>query len=147
MYYAPRGRKKTSQQKEWTVWDLNPRPPACKAGDLPADLTAHRGTADVSRNRTIDMRNKYLSIDVLSTEVRCGQGATFIVCNRACAHTEASWLRGDRLYTLGKKLRFSLFGKSHGPCVGCVLEGVPQGTPIDMESLADRKSTRLNSSH
>jgi len=27
-------------QRKWTVWDLNPRPPACKAGDLPADLTA-----------------------------------------------------------------------------------------------------------
>ena len=46
------------------------------------------------------------------------------------------------MYTLGKKLRFSLFGKSHGPCVGCVLEGVPQGTPIDMESLAHDMALR-----
>lgn len=35
------------------------------------------------------------------------------------------------MYTLGEKFRFTLFGKSHGPCVGCVLEGVPQGTEID----------------
>lgn len=27
---------------EWTCWDLNPGPPPCKGGDLPADLQAHR---------------------------------------------------------------------------------------------------------
>jgi chorismate synthase len=40
------------------------------------------------------------------------------------------------MYTLGEKLRFTLFGKSHGPCVGCILEGVPQGFPIDEEAMA-----------
>lgn len=40
------------------------------------------------------------------------------------------------MYTLGKKLKFSLFGESHAPCVGCILEGVPQGTVIDMNAMA-----------
>ena len=40
------------------------------------------------------------------------------------------------MYALGKKLRFSLFGKSHGPCVGCILEGVPQGMPIDTAAIS-----------
>ncbi|MCQ2079823.1 MAG: chorismate synthase [archaeon] len=40
------------------------------------------------------------------------------------------------MYTLGKKFKFSLFGKSHAPCVGCILEGVPAGTVIDMEAMA-----------
>ena len=35
-----------------------------------------------------------------------------------------------------KKIRFGLFGKSHGPCVGCVLEGIPAGTPIDEAAVA-----------
>ena len=39
------------------------------------------------------------------------------------------------MYALGKKLRMSVFGKSHAPCVGCVLEGVPQGTEIDTEAM------------
>ncbi len=46
------------------------------------------------------------------------------------------------MYTLGKRLRFSLFGKSHGPCVGCVLEGVPQGTPVDTAVLAHDMALR-----
>ncbi len=50
--------------------------------------------------------------------------------------------RDGTMYTLGKKLRFSLFGKSHGSCVGCVLEGVPQGTPIDMGVLAHDMALR-----
>lgn len=34
------------------------------------------------------------------------------------------------MYTLGKKVAMHLFGKSHGPCVGCILEGVPQGIAV-----------------
>lgn len=26
--------------KKWTIWDSNPRPPACKAGALPSELIA-----------------------------------------------------------------------------------------------------------
>lgn len=40
------------------------------------------------------------------------------------------------MYCLGKKLRFSLFGKSHGPCVGGILEGVPAGFTVDQTAIA-----------
>ena len=36
---------------------------------------------------------------------------------------------------LGKGITFGLFGKSHGPCIGCVMEGIPEGTPIDIEAV------------
>ena len=46
------------------------------------------------------------------------------------------------MYALGKKLRMSVFGKSHAPCVGCVLEGVPQGTEIDTEAMIQELALR-----
>ncbi len=46
------------------------------------------------------------------------------------------------MYVLGEKLRMSLFGKSHGPCVGCFVEGVPQGTIIDAEAVAHDMALR-----
>lgn len=35
------------------------------------------------------------------------------------------------MFQLGKKLKFTLFGSSHGPYVGCILEGIPAGMSID----------------
>lgn len=35
------------------------------------------------------------------------------------------------MFQLGKKVKFTLFGSSHGPYVGCILEGIPTGMPID----------------
>ena len=35
----------------------------------------------------------------------------------------------------GKRLRVSLFGQSHGECIGCVIDGLPAGEPIDLEAL------------
>ena len=46
------------------------------------------------------------------------------------------------MYTLGKKFRFSLFGKSHARCVGGILEGVPQGTPVDYERMCQELALR-----
>ena len=46
------------------------------------------------------------------------------------------------MYALGKKLRMSVFGKSHAPCVGCVLEGVPRGTEIDTEAMIQELALR-----
>ena len=43
---------------------------------------------------------------------------------------------------LGDTLRVTLFGESHGQCVGALVEGIPPGTPIDKESLARDLSTR-----
>ena len=36
---------------------------------------------------------------------------------------------------LGERIRFGLFGKSHGPCIGCVIEGIPAGTVIDVDAV------------
>ncbi len=38
---------------------------------------------------------------------------------------------------LGEKLRITLFGESHGKCVGVLIEGMPPGTEIDNEKLAN----------
>ena len=35
----------------------------------------------------------------------------------------------------GKRLRISLFGQSHGECIGCVIDGLPAGETVDMEML------------
>lgn len=42
----------------------------------------------------------------------------------------------------GRHLRISLFGESHGPTVGVVLDGVPAGLPIQEEVLQKRMDQR-----
>jgi chorismate synthase len=37
----------------------------------------------------------------------------------------------------GEKLRITLFGESHGECVGALVEGIPPGTLLDKDALAD----------
>ena len=37
--------------------------------------------------------------------------------------------------TLGDNLKVTLFGESHGACVGALIEGIPPGTPIDEDEL------------
>ena len=37
--------------------------------------------------------------------------------------------------TFGALFRVTTFGESHGPALGCVVDGVPAGLPIDLESL------------
>ena len=37
--------------------------------------------------------------------------------------------------SLGDSLRVTLFGESHGAAVGALLEGLPAGTPIDVDAL------------
>jgi len=39
------------------------------------------------------------------------------------------------MYTFGSGLKFTLYGKSHGPCVGAVLEGLPMGLEVDMDKV------------
>ena len=36
---------------------------------------------------------------------------------------------------LGKKIKLSVFGESHGPAIGAVIDGLPAGEPVDMEAL------------
>jgi len=37
--------------------------------------------------------------------------------------------------TYGEKLKLSIFGQSHGPAIGMVLDGIPSGLPVDFEKL------------
>ena len=37
--------------------------------------------------------------------------------------------------TYGEHLKLSIFGQSHGPAIGMVLDGIPGGLPVDMEAL------------
>ena len=46
------------------------------------------------------------------------------------------------MYATGEKVRFTLFGKSHGPCVGGILEGVPAGFAVDTEAVAAEMALR-----
>ena len=39
--------------------------------------------------------------------------------------------------SLGESVRVTLFGESHGAAVGALLEGVPPGIPIDVETLIE----------
>ncbi len=44
--------------------------------------------------------------------------------------------------SIGRSLRLSLFGTSHGPAVGCVLEGLPSGLAIDEARIAQEMELR-----
>ena len=46
------------------------------------------------------------------------------------------------MYTVGNRLRTSLFGRSHADCVGCVIEGLPMGMPIDEDHIRKRMQLR-----
>lgn len=37
--------------------------------------------------------------------------------------------------SIGSILHFSIFGESHSPAIGCVLEGVPAGVAVDLDEL------------
>ena len=38
--------------------------------------------------------------------------------------------------TLGNKLKVTIFGQSHAPAIGCVIDGLPAGFAPDMERVA-----------
>lgn len=40
--------------------------------------------------------------------------------------------------TFGKNIAITLFGESHGAAVGCIIDGLPAGTPIDTEFIKHR---------
>ena len=37
--------------------------------------------------------------------------------------------------TYGENLKLSLFGQSHGPAIGMILDGIPAGLPVDLQKL------------
>lgn len=46
------------------------------------------------------------------------------------------------MFQLGEKIKFTLFGSSHGPYVGCILEGIPVGMSIDLPSISKYMALR-----
>lgn len=46
------------------------------------------------------------------------------------------------MYTIGNKLKVSLFGKSHAKCIGCIIEGLPIGMQIDTENIKKKMDLR-----
>ena len=46
------------------------------------------------------------------------------------------------MYTIGNRLRISLFGRSHADCIGCVVEGLPMSMPIDADHIRKRMQLR-----
>ena len=42
----------------------------------------------------------------------------------------------------GDNVKVTIFGESHGKCVGALVEGIPPGTPIDLEALSRDLSMR-----
>jgi len=46
------------------------------------------------------------------------------------------------MYSVGNKLKINLFGRSHGECVGCIIEGLPIGMRIDSEEISRKMSLR-----
>ena len=39
-------------------------------------------------------------------------------------------------------MRYVIFGESHGPAIGVVLEGVPAGLELDLERVSDEMASR-----
>ena len=42
----------------------------------------------------------------------------------------------------GRRLRITLFGESHGPAIGAVLDGVPAGMPVNLDAVQRRMDQR-----
>ena len=49
--------------------------------------------------------------------------------------------------TYGENLKLSIFGQSHGPSVGMVLDGIPSGLPVDMDKLQAFLNRRAPGQH
>ena len=37
--------------------------------------------------------------------------------------------------TFGEKIKMTIFGESHGLAIGCVIDGLPPGTVLDLEAV------------
>ncbi len=44
--------------------------------------------------------------------------------------------------SIGSRVRLTVFGESHGPAIGCVLEGLPAGHKIDMDLVLSQMARR-----
>ena len=46
------------------------------------------------------------------------------------------------MYRLGENIVIHLFGTSHGPCVGCIIDGIPSDTVVSEERIAKEMELR-----
>ncbi len=46
------------------------------------------------------------------------------------------------MYSVGNRLKVSLFGSSHGDCVGCIIEGLPKDMVIDTDAVSRKMVLR-----
>ena len=46
--------------------------------------------------------------------------------------------------TLGKRLRVTIFGESHGKGVGALVQGIPAGIIVNEEIIAQKSSMKEN---
>ena len=46
------------------------------------------------------------------------------------------------MYTVGNKLKISLFGRSHADYIGCIIEGFPMGSPVDYAHIKEKMNMR-----
>ena len=44
--------------------------------------------------------------------------------------------------TIGKQLELAVFGESHGAAIGCVINGLPAGEPLDEEQILAQMARR-----
>ena len=35
----------------------------------------------------------------------------------------------------GEQVQLSIFGESHGPAIGCVIDGLPAGIPVNLDAI------------
>ena len=49
--------------------------------------------------------------------------------------------------TYGESLKLSIFGQSHGPAIGMILDGIPAGLPVDLEKLQAFLNRRAPGQH
>lgn len=47
----------------------------------------------------------------------------------------------------GQRFKITLFGESHGQCVGCVIDGIPAGMQLDFEAIGRRLEARRPGHH
>lgn len=68
--------------------------------------------------------------------VDVGSGNLDTSCERVMEGIAAELIvRGSAPNTFGEVIRITTFGESHGAAIGCVLDGVAPGTPIDVDEL------------
>src|SRR5690606_36742084 len=70
------------------------------------------------------------------------RAATRTACSDAVAQGHDA--RGAGVNTFGRLLRVTTFGESHGPAIGCVVDGCPPGLALDPADFArdlERRAT------